>query len=49
MRPEFPKAGEKIKFVKPTRSWFINVEEDAKLLTKDEIYTIKKIEIASSA
>lgn len=45
-----PKVGEKIIFTKPTKwHWFTNVIEDEKLLEVGKEYTVKKVEIASSA
>jgi len=47
--PLAPK-GTKIKFVKPiTKHWFTNVVEDQKLLEVGGIYTVEKVEMASSA
>lgn len=45
-----PKVGQKITFAKPSKwHWFTNVIEDEKLLTLGEQYTVKEVEIASSA
>lgn len=46
---KLPKVGQKIKFVKPTPSWFINVTEDSKMLVYGQEYTVRKIEVASSS
>jgi hypothetical protein len=44
-----PKVGQKIKFIKPTRSWFINVEKDAEKLIPGQEYTVRKTELNSSS
>lgn len=44
-----PEIGQKITFVKPTRSWFTNVEEDQKKLTIGQEYTVRKTELNSSS
>jgi hypothetical protein len=41
--------GTKVKFVKPiTHHWFTNLVEDQKLLQVGNIYTVEKVEVASS-
>lgn len=43
-------AGTKVKFKTPMLAhWFTNVVEDQKLLEVGKEYTIKKVEVASSA
>ena len=43
-------AGTKVKFTTPMLAhWFTNVVEDQKLLEVGKEYTIKKVEVASSA
>ena len=44
-----PKVGQKITFIKPTMSWFTNVNEDAEKLTPGELYTVRKTELNSSS
>ncbi len=44
-----PEVGQKIKFVKPMKSWFINVEEDTKKLVVGQEYTVRKTQINSSS
>ena len=44
-----PKVGQKITFVKPTPSWFINVTEDTKKLIPGQQYTVRKTELNSSS
>jgi hypothetical protein len=44
-----PKVGQKIKFIKPTMSWFTNVNEDVKKLVPDQEYTVRKTELNSSS
>lgn len=42
--------GTKVKFTKPIKiHWFNNLVEDQKLLEVGKEYTIKKVEVASSA
>jgi len=42
--------GTKVKFVKPIdHHWFINLVEDQKLLEVGNIYTVEKVEVASSS
>lgn len=43
-----PKVGQKITFVKPIFSWFINVKEDSKKLIPGQEYTVRKTELNSS-
>jgi hypothetical protein len=41
--------GTKVKFVKPIKiHWFNNIVEDQKLLEVGNIYTVEKVEVASS-
>jgi hypothetical protein len=48
--PPLPPKGTKIKFVKPIKiHWFNNIVEDQKLLEVGRIYTVEKVEMASSA
>jgi len=44
-----PNVGQKITFIKPTPSWFTNVEEDAKLLIPGKEYTVRKTLLNSSS
>ena len=44
-----PKVGQKIKFVKPAFSWFINVVEDSKKLVTGQEYTVRKTQLNSSS
>jgi hypothetical protein len=44
-----PKVGQKITFIKPTMSWFTNVNEDAKKLIPGQEYTVRKTELNSSS
>jgi hypothetical protein len=42
--------GTKVKFVKPIEiHWFNNLVEDQKLLEVGNIYTVEKVEVASSS
>jgi hypothetical protein len=43
------KVGDKIRFRESTKHWFLNREENAKKLVSGEIYTVKKISVASSS
>jgi hypothetical protein len=43
------KVGDKIRFRESTIHWFINRIENAKKLVSGEIYTVKKISVASSS
>lgn len=46
----FPKVGQKVKYVKPTKvHWFTNVVEDEKRLTLYDDYTVSKTELNSSS
>ena len=51
MRADFKntKIGDKIVFKKSTKHWFLNREENAKKLVSGQIYTVKKISVASSS
>lgn len=44
-----PKVGQKITFVNPSKSWFINVEEDQKKLIPGQQYTVRKTQLNSSS
>jgi hypothetical protein len=44
-----PKVGQTITFIEPTRSWFINVNEDAKKLIPGKEYTVRKTQLNSSS
>lgn len=43
------KVGDKIVFRKSTKHWFLNREENAKKLVSGQVYTVKKISVASSS
>ena len=43
------KVGDQVIFKKSTKHWFINREENAKKLVSDQVYTVKKISVASSS
>ena len=45
----FPKEGQKIRFLRETPSWFINVQEDSKLLEIGKEYTVRKTQLNSSS
>jgi hypothetical protein len=44
-----PLEGQKITFIKPTLSWFKNVNEDTKKLVVGQEYTVRKTELNSSS
>jgi hypothetical protein len=44
-----PKEGQKITFIQPTHSWFINVREDSEKLIRGQQYTVRKTELNSSS
>jgi hypothetical protein len=44
-----PEVGQKITFIKPTMSWFINVREDSEKLIPGQEYTVRKTELNSSS
>jgi len=43
------KVGEKIRFRESTIHWFTNRIENAKKLVSGQVYTVKKISVASSS
>lgn len=42
-------VGDKIVFRKSSKHWFLNREENAKKLVSGQVYTVKKISVASSS
>lgn len=44
-----PEVGQKITFIRPTPSWFTNVERDCELLVPGDEYTVRKTELNSSS